>query len=129
MIPRPFFMEIGQMRDLDRVFERLGQSPFRSRFTLGPKDRAYLDAKGLETVLSHARDFVEKRLSAPNPLNDGKQTPWHGHPVFVAQHGTGTCCRSCLMKWHGIGKGQALSLEQQRHIVDAIERWLASKAG
>lgn len=112
------------MRDLDAVFPKLAQSPFRSRFRLGPRERAYLDAKGAEVILAHARDFVHKRLSAPNPLNDGKQTPMRGHPVFVAQHATGTCCRSCLMKWHGIAKGRGLSREEQAHIVNAIERWL-----
>ncbi len=23
-----------------------------------------------------------------------------GHPVFVAQHATATCCRECIRKWH-----------------------------
>lgn len=116
------------MLDLDAVFPKLARSPFRSRFRLGPKDRAYLDAKGIEVILSHARDFIQQRLSAPKPLNDGKQTPIRGHPVFVAQHATGTCCRSCLMKWHDIPQARALSREEQEHIVNAIERWLEQQA-
>jgi hypothetical protein len=112
------------MRDLDHVFEKLAGSRFRQRFALGEKDRAYLDQRGMETILSHARDFVAKRLAPANPPNDGRQTPWRGHPVFVAQHATGTCCRSCLSKWHGIELGRELRAEEQEHVVLALERWL-----
>jgi hypothetical protein len=112
------------MRNLDSVFPKLAQSAFRSRFRLGPKDRAYLDQKGMDTVLDHARDFIARRLAPAEPLNDGRQTPWRGHPVFVAQHATATCCRSCLAKWHGIAAGQPLSADEEAHVVRAIERWL-----
>ncbi len=47
-----------------------------------------------------------------------------GHPVFIAQHATATCCRSCLAKWHGIAAGAALTPAQQVYVVDVIERWL-----
>ena len=116
------------MRDLDTVFMKLEQSPFRSRFRLGPKDRAYLEQRGLDAVREHARDFVGKRLAAAAPVNDGKQTPWRGHPVFVAQHATATCCRSCLAKWHGIAAGQELTDDEQAHVVSAIMRWLAGSS-
>jgi hypothetical protein len=112
------------MRDLDSVFSKLTRSPFRAKFRLGPKDRAYLDERGIEVVRRHARDLIAKRLAPAAPLNDGKQTPWRGHPVFVAQHATATCCRSCLAKWHGIEAGRELSSEEQEHVVSAIERWL-----
>jgi Domain of unknown function (DUF4186) len=117
------------MRDLDSVFPRLAGSTFRSRFRLGPKDRAYLDERGLAVIRSHARDFVAKRLAPAEPVNDGKQTPMRGHPVFVAQHATATCCRSCLAKWHGIAAGRTLSEDEQAHVVSAIERWLAHGLG
>ncbi len=90
------------MRSLDDVFARLADSAFRSRFRLAARDRDYLRARGKETVLLHARDFVAERLAPARPANDGKQTPFSGHPVFVAQHATATCCRNCLSKWHGI---------------------------
>jgi hypothetical protein len=112
------------MRDLDVVFEKLAGSPFRAKFRLGPKDRAYLDSRGMDRVLEHARDFIGKRLAPAQPRNDGKQTPWRGHPVFVAQHATATCCRSCLAKWHGIPAGRELSAGEQAHVVAAIGRWL-----
>ncbi len=112
------------MRDLDELFEALGGSRFRSKFRLDAKDRGYLNDKGMAVVLEHASDFVEKRLAPAEPKNDGKQTPWRGHPVFVAQHATGTCCRGCLEKWHGIGKGVELTAEEKAHVVAVIARWL-----
>jgi hypothetical protein len=115
------------VRDLDLVFSWLQGSPFRSRFRLGPKERAYLADRSLDTVLDHARDFVAKRLAPAQPLNDGRQTPMRGHPVFIAQHATATCCRSCLAKWHGIAAGRALSDTEQEHVVAALQRWLEAQ--
>lgn len=112
------------MRDLDALFSRLAGSPFRRRFRLAGKERQYLQDLGLATVLVHARDFIGKRLAPALPVNDGRQTPMRGHPVFIAQHATATCCRSCLAKWHGIPAGRPLTPEEQGHVVAAIGRWL-----
>lgn len=112
------------MRNLDDVFDRLTGSAFRRRFRLGPKERAYLDQRGLPTVLDHGRDFIAKRLATAEPLNDGKQTPMRGHPVFIAQHATATCCRSCLAKWHNIAAGKPLTAAEQEHVIAAIARWI-----
>jgi len=102
------------MKDMDLVFAELAKSPFRRRFRLGAQERAYLEQKGLRTVLEHARDFIDRRLAPANPANDGKQTPFRGHPVFVAQNATATCCRSCLAKWHGIPRGHSLDEGEER---------------
>jgi hypothetical protein len=112
------------MRDPDDLFAALARSPFRSRFRLKGKDLAYLRSKGLEEILAHARQFVEQRLAPATPANDGRQTPMRGHPVFLAQHATATCCRSCLHKWHHIPAGQPLSPDQTAHILRVLERWL-----
>lgn len=117
------------MNDLDTVFSRLARSSFRSRFRLNTKDEAYLRDSGIEMVLIHASDFVNKRLAPATPQNDGKQTPMRGHPVFVAQHATATCCRGCLSKWHAIPAGQELSTQQQTYVVGVIGHWLRSKYG
>jgi hypothetical protein len=84
----------------------------------------YLERKGLRAVLADADDLLVKRLGAASPQNDGKQTPFKGHPVFVAQHATATCCRGCLAKWHGIRKGEALRPAELEHIAAVIERWM-----
>lgn len=115
------------MRPLDEVFAALALSPFRRRFKLGPADSRYLLSGGLPLILEHAREFVAKRIGPANPQNDGKQTPMRGHPVFVAQHATATCCRGCLSKWHGIPTGAALSVEEQSHVVEALHRWFLSQ--
>ena len=47
-----------------------------------------------------------------------------GHPVFVAQHATATCCRGCLEKWHGIPKGRALTENEQRYVAGVLMRWI-----
>jgi hypothetical protein len=112
------------MRDFDELFEALGRSEFRCRFRLQDKEAAYLREKGLDTILAHARDFIEKRLAPAEPTNDGRQTPLRNHPVFIAQHATATCCRGCLEKWHNIPKGQALSDREVQYIVAVIRCWL-----
>ena len=50
-----------------------------------------------------------------------------GHPVFIAQHATATCCRGCLAKWHGIERGRTLTVQEQAHAVAAIGRWLQTQ--
>jgi len=112
------------MRDLDDVFRALDKSRFRRSFTLGAKERAYLAAKGRTVVLRHAHEFIAQRLAPAAPRNDGKQTPFRGHPVFVAQHATATCCRTCLEKWHGIEAGRSLTEVEQAHVIAAIARWI-----
>ncbi len=106
------------------LFDRLAQSKFRSSFTLKTNDKAYVREKGMDVIRQHAADFVAKRLAPAEPANDGKQTPMRGHPVFVAQHATATCCRGCLEKWHGIPKGKELTAEQQNYVVDVICEWI-----
>lgn len=116
-------------QDLNQLWNKLQKSPFRSKFCLNAKDTLYLQQKGLNTILTHANDFVEKRLACADPTNDGKQTPMRGHPVFVAQHATATCCRGCLAKWHHIAKGQALSEQEKTYIIHVIKMWLVNKYG
>jgi len=112
------------MRDLQSLFQALQRSTFRTGFCLNAKDLHYLQQKGLPTVLDHAEQFIAQRLAPAVVANDGQQTPMRGHPVFVAQHATATCCRGCLAKWHRLPEGRALTLEEQAYIVVVIEHWL-----
>jgi hypothetical protein len=112
------------MRDPDELFAALAQSKFRSRFRLGTKEKLYLNEKSLPVILEHGRRFIEERLASAQPRNDGRQTPMRGHPVFVAQHATATCCRGCLAKWHRIPEGQPLTPEQIDYIIAVLARWL-----
>ncbi len=106
------------------LFLRLSKSNFRSRFKLRQGDIEYIADKGMETIESHAKDFIAKRLAPANPHNDGKQTPMKGHPVFIAQHATATCCRGCLKKWHKINEVVELNQRQQNYVVKVIMTWI-----
>lgn len=117
------------MRDLDELFAALQKSDFRRSFQLRGKDFDYLRSKGLSVVLAHAEDFIARRLAPAVIPNDGKQTPFRGHPVFVAQHATACCCRGCLEKWHRIPAGRALTEEEQKHVLATLERWLQTQSG
>ena len=112
------------MKGHAEVLARLAISRFRARFRLGARELAYAEAKGRDTVERHARDFIAQRLAPASPRNDGRQTPLRGHPVFVAQHATATCCRGCLEKWHGIGRGRDLSDVEQERVVALILAWI-----
>ena len=106
------------------AFARLARSRFRSRFHLSQADRRYIDEKGMETIRRHAEDFVRTRLAVAHPPNDGRQTPMRGHPVFVAQHATATCCRGCLEKWWKVPRGTDIPEARQRGIVDFLMAWI-----
>ena len=93
-------------------------------FHLKQKDIDYINEKGLDTIRQHAKDFIAKREAPAYIANDGKQTPMRGHPVFIAQHATATCCRECIRKWHKIQPGKELSQVQQDYLVDVIMTWI-----
>ena len=100
------------------------RSKFRARFRLEEEDRDYIAKRGLSQISLHAYDFIRRRLAPADPKNDGKQTPFKGHPVFKAQHATATCCRGCLEKWYGIRKGRILSTKEIETVVGAIMEWI-----
>lgn len=118
--------ELNEVQEsfLQRKLQNLQKSKFRSKFKLSEKEKKYIKEKGLATIEVHCKDFIAKRLSVYPIENDGKQTPMKGHPVFIAQHATATCCRSCLEKWHKISKNRALTEKEKRFIVALIMEWI-----
>ena len=108
------------------ILNRLQTSPFRAKFRLDEKDRKYIQEKGMETIRLHAFDFVEKRLAPAVIENDGKQTPTkrNSHPIFIAQHATGCCCRGCLERIHNIPKGIELDDNQINYILNVLMTWI-----
>ncbi len=109
---------------LDERIDAIGQHPFRARFRLRGRDRAEVRLRGMPAVRRHAAELFAPRVAPAEPRNDGRQTPYRGHPVFVAQHATATCCRTCLERWHGTPKGRALDADEQRYAVDVMCRWI-----
>ena len=105
------------MLEVNIMLDKLQKSRFRSSFKLKEKEKLYVKEKGLETIKEHAYDFINKRLAPSFILNDGKQTPMKGHPVFIAQHAIATCCRNCLYKWYKIPKNRQLSEKEVDYIV------------
>ncbi|GGK32818.1 DUF4186 domain-containing protein [Nocardia camponoti] len=112
---------------LDQRLARISQHHFRAKFHLRGRDRAIVDLRGINTVRKHAHELIGQRLAPAEPRNDGKQTPYRGHPVFVAQHATATCCRNCLERWHGIKKGRDLDEGEREYVVEAICRWIVKE--
>ena len=112
------------MPTVSDALARLSTSKFRSSFHLSRKDRAYLEEKGPDVIRSHAQDFVRLKLAPAEPVNDGKQTPMSGHPVFKAMHATACCCRGCLNKWYGVPQHRELAEQEQRAIVNLLLAWI-----
>ncbi len=109
---------------IKNILDRLSKSKFRSSFHLKDKDILYIEDKGIDKIRNHAYDFVTKRLADTSNVTDGKQTPMKGHPVFIAQHATGTCCRRCLEKWHHISKNKNMTDDDIKYVVDIIMSWI-----
>lgn len=112
------------MDELEARLRRIGQHHFRARFRLRGPERTTVELRGMATMRRHAAELIERRLAPAAPRNDGRQTPYRGHPVFVAQHATATCCRTCLARWHGIPAGRPLDDAEQGYVVEAICRWI-----
>lgn len=106
------------------ILNTLSMSGFRAGFKLNKKDIEYIQKTKLPKIASHAKDFITKRLSSKDPANDGRQTPFKGHPVFKAQHATATCCRGCLQKWHKIPKQRPLTKHEEDFIAGIIMEWI-----
>lgn len=108
---------------MDKLDE-LSKSKFRSSFHLRKYMIDYINEKGIDTIEKHAYDFINTRLKPKYIPNDGKQTPMKGHPVFIAEHATATCCRNCLYKWHHIEKNKELTENEVDYIVKLIMKWI-----
>jgi hypothetical protein len=109
---------------MNEYLNKLEHSRFRSSFHLKEKEKEYIKEKGMDTIKSHAYDFINQRLKPANPKNDGKQTPMKGHPVFIAQHATATCCRGCLEKWYKIKQNKELTEQEVDFVVSLIITWI-----
>ena len=109
---------------VEHTLVRLGESQFRAKFVLSEADRAYARDKGRHVIDRHAHEMLRARVGEAQPSNDGRQTPWRGHPVFTAQHATATCCRGCIEKWHGIAKGRPLTDAEVNRLADLVMAWI-----
>lgn len=113
------------MQDINYILNRLSTSKFRNSFHLNKKMLLYIKEKGIIKIEKDAYDLINKRIKPAVINNDGKQTPMKQvHPVFIAQHACGCCCRGCLEKWHKIPKGRELTEEEVNYIVSLLMLWI-----
>jgi len=108
---------------------KLSRSKQITPLSIGDPEKDYVKSRGLDILQLHAADFVRKRLAPADPKNDGRQTPLKGHPVFIAQHATGTSDRGRLEKFHGIKAGIELTEKEIAYVVGIIIRWIEEQAG
>lgn len=109
-----------QEEKIRSVYDRLVKSGFRNSFHLKTEDILYIKKHGIYRIQEHAFDFIRRRLAHSYVLNDGRQTPMRGHPVFIAQHAT----RDCLYKWPHIEQNRGLSEHEINYIVSFIMYWI-----
>ena len=109
---------------INAILYSLSKSKFRSSFHLRKYMISYINDKGIDKIKEHAYDFVNQKLKPAYPKNDGKQTPTKNHPVFIAMHACGCCCRGCLEKWHHIPKGRCLNTDEIDYIVNLLMTWI-----
>ena len=111
-------------KSAEECFNALSKSKFRSSFHLKGDDLLYAKTHDISIIEKHVLDFIDKRLNKVDEVKDGKQTPYNGHPVFVAQHATGCCCRGCIKKWHGIDNNRELTSEEKEYLKNIIIAWI-----
>jgi len=104
---------------------QLNRSKFRRSFCLNYIDKQNVRETGLDRIMADAYSFVNQRLK--NPSNDTRITPYRGHPVFIAQHATATCCRKCLWKWHRIPEFKVLDEDDINRVVGIIMSWIRNE--
>ncbi len=109
---------------LDQRLDTIGRHPFRARFHLEGRERDVARVSGAGTMRWHARDLIAHRLAPSAARRNGSHTPYRGHPVFVAQHATATCCRTCIQRWHGIPTGHELTPDEKAYVLALICRWI-----
>lgn len=114
--------------EIENLLLSLSRTKFRGSFHLYNKMKEYVREKGIDKIKSDAYDLVKKRIAPQVIKNDGKQTPMKQvHPVFIAQHATGTCCRGCLERIHNIEKNRVLNVEEIDYIVKVIMMWIKNE--
>ena len=114
--------------EIEELLVNLNKTKFRGSFHLNRKMKEYVEDKGYAKIKSDAYDLITKRIAPVVIANDGKQTPMKQvHPVFIAQHATGTCCRGCLERIHHIEKGRELNAEEIDYIVKVIMIWIKNE--
>ena len=95
---------------------RLKKSKFRREIGLNEDE--------IEKIKEEAFEILARKIRV-KLKNDGRQTPWRGHPVFPAMHATATCCRKCIKKWHNLTEEKKLTDEEIGVFSNLIFVWMS----
>ncbi len=114
--------------NIEKKIESLSRSRFRGSFHLNSKMKEYVKEKGIDEIQEDGVNIINQRLKPKNPKNDGKQTPMKQvHPIFIAQHACGFCCRSCLERIHRIPKNRELTDQEVKYIIKFMIIWIKNE--
>lgn len=112
-------------KDIINKIESLSKTKFRGSFHLNSRMKDYVKKSGINKIEQDAYEIINKRIKPKSPKNDGKQTPMRQvHPVFIAQHACGLCCRTCIERIHHIPKNRELTSNEVKYIVSFIIMWI-----
>ena len=101
---------------------RLKSSNFRRKFYLSSNEKQYV-VENFEIFDQFIKHVINTNLKN-KPIDDGRQTPYSGNPIFKAQHATAPCCRKCIFKWHRIPSYKELSENEINLLTNIILKWL-----
>lgn len=105
------------------VFKRLKKSSICNKFQLREHEWSYLANRGLDGILLEGRTLIIQRYKECESTHCCKNSPIRHHPILVALHATGTCCRESLFKWHGIDKSIDLREKDIFYILLILKEW------
>ncbi len=111
--------------NIELLLDNLSKLKYRGSFHLNTKMKKYVQEKGINEIRKHCIKIINERIKPAFIANDGKQTPYRQvHPVFIAQHACGCCCRDCIEKIHHIKKGKELSDKELNFIIEILMSWI-----
>lgn len=116
--------------DVSYTFNALKQEMVRHHFwhrQLTQREHNHARRKGRAGLRLAAQNRLEKHLKPASPPFDGRQTPWEGNILYLAQHALACCCRTCMEYWHGIPKGKALTEAEVEYFVVLIMLYVGER--
>jgi len=116
--------------DIDLLFAELRQEMIREHMWTKPFDEdavRHASKFDRKTLFEKARKRLAASVGRPAGAFDSRQTKMEGNVIFYAQHATATCCRQCMLYWHGIDKNRHLTTEELDYCVTLIERYLGER--
>lgn len=112
---------------VDTLFYRLSLCSDRTKHTLSYEQTfdeiSMVYTKTKEELFNDAMQIIGEKIKI-KPKNDWYQTPYHGHPVYIAMHATASCCRICLGQWYNISERGTLTIVQMKYIADILLKWI-----